>query len=569
MLATGNVSFLATTTKQEASGAHKESRTYNLDVPSITNAPRGADLQTHPPQMCDNESQKYDNSTEMETDGFQTVAGKRRRNNNSSDEESHPTKRDPHRFDKKQPPKTMKLHTIRFKLAHYMSPLAFAKRLKEQFPNIRYKNLSIGKKPRELFLTPLDTYTFLALTNEKVKGKIFGDTEYEVLFTKTDRKELYSQKLEKHLNTVVLLGIQEPTTELTDALHSIGIEVTAARAIMHQDGSPAGRIWVQLQNREKAQRLITEGVIPLYGLNIKVSPYELGPRPRRCNLCQSFEHKASDCHNVSKCSKCTLQHLTKDCPQRGNRELALKCANCGQAHKTNAAFCHLYLEKKQQITYAQIAKGRKPIKKAPPKPKEVTPTNRPKPTQEVKNHTPSPSGGNFPELQEVITPKGDMVLPPPKPKRERKPRRKQNKTQKMENNGSDSEDTEIEPTPPSNTIQDTGNVAKPIVDLEQMINNKITEQMVQLKKDMQQKMAALERKMEQQLQHTIGVVTESVQGQLTAQFSSLSETLNCQMEHKMLQLMNSQTQTLQSSILQVVRSELNRAHGDAKHTHVK
>ena len=51
--------------------------------------------------------------------------------------------------------------------------------------------------------------------------------------------------------------------------------------------------------------------------------YEI-PRHRRCYICQRPGHLAKDCINSTACSRCSLEHSSRDCPPHSE----LKCVNC-------------------------------------------------------------------------------------------------------------------------------------------------------------------------------------------------------------------------------------------------
>ena len=413
--------------------------------------------------------------------------------------------RDPDRFRNNPPPKNMKIHPIKFSLPHHVTTFEFNKMLKEHIPRGKYQNLTPGKKPRELYLRPLDTFTFLAITGEKARGRTsFGEIPFEVVFTRQDRRDRYDEKMEDYLNTIVLQNIYEPTPELEAALHSAGLEPVKLKAVVHQDGSKAGRTWVQLKCREKAQKIITTGFLVLEDIQIKVFPYELGPRPRRCTQCQSFDHKVQDCKNTSKCSKCSLEHNTQECPNRGNRQLPLKCANCHQAHKTNASFCEQYLEKKKAMSYAQIAKGRKNNKTLAQKPKTTQDIRKKADTvvqEATKEIPPQPNQeGEFPALpiaenkQSGDTPKEQRL---PRPPRKGKSQELAKTEQEIKN--------PIKETQQENTH----------TDFEDLINRKIKEQMKELQVELQQQMETFEKKMEEKFSQNIASAIEVVRTDMT------------------------------------------------------
>ena len=62
----------------------------------------------------------------------------------------------------------------------------------------------------------------------------------------------------------------------------------------------------------------------------------------RCNSCQEPGHSTKDCRNNQiKCPLCSLEHLYKDCPFKGNKR-AYKCANCELNHGAAFSNCTIF-----------------------------------------------------------------------------------------------------------------------------------------------------------------------------------------------------------------------------------
>jgi len=64
----------------------------------------------------------------------------------------------------------------------------------------------------------------------------------------------------------------------------------------------------------------------------------------QCKNCQAFGHSASNCFLQYRCVKCADSHQPGNCPRNNDRNIPLKCANCGQEHTANFSGCSKRLE---------------------------------------------------------------------------------------------------------------------------------------------------------------------------------------------------------------------------------
>ena len=223
-----------------------------------------------------------------------------------------------------------------------------------------------------------DPTAYKAITEGQRAGELGPHYKWRANISREERRSNYASSLNTHLRTVILLGVVH-TKELEGEFQKAGIAVNAFKDILTKDHQGTNKCWVELRDVSVAQAIKTQGYVLLDGLKIRAQPYELGPRPKRCYRCQSFQHLAKDCKRDPKCSRCTEGHLTKQCP-RFKKEWTtgqstpevIKCANCGGSHKTNADFCPTYLAEKRRQAWAKMAKGAKqtpaPTKKGAKKP---------------------------------------------------------------------------------------------------------------------------------------------------------------------------------------------------------
>ena len=234
--------------------------------------------------------------------------------------------------------------------------------LRERYTGAKYTFTVDSREKGVFFITPQDPASYKMLTGGLKKGKLNDKYHFNSLISREERRSNYASSLNKHLRTVVLVGI-ELSEDLIEEFKKANIGVLACKEIHTKDGKSTGKCWVELEDMDVAQSIKTQGYMLLDTLKIRVQPYELGPRPKRCYRCQSFRHLAKACREPPKCSRCTEGHLTKQCPRFRKAQNAghpapevLKCANCGGEHKTNADFCKVYLANKKHLTWAQIAK---------------------------------------------------------------------------------------------------------------------------------------------------------------------------------------------------------------------
>ena len=69
--------------------------------------------------------------------------------------------------------------------------------------------------------------------------------------------------------------------------------------------------------------------------------------PQQCFNCQKFGHHARTCRSeIQTCRYCAGRHHSHQC--KDNKQLTLKCANCGQEHATTSHLCPKRMEAKNK-----------------------------------------------------------------------------------------------------------------------------------------------------------------------------------------------------------------------------
>lgn len=68
----------------------------------------------------------------------------------------------------------------------------------------------------------------------------------------------------------------------------------------------------------------------------------------QCYRCQGFGHASRNCNRPARCVKCSLDHITSQCPTKGSIE-SVRCCNCKQDHPANYSQCKERLKYLERI----------------------------------------------------------------------------------------------------------------------------------------------------------------------------------------------------------------------------
>ena len=69
-------------------------------------------------------------------------------------------------------------------------------------------------------------------------------------------------------------------------------------------------------------------------------------KPWQCYNCQNFGHNADQCHSQTRCSFCSRNHQSRECPNR-NSDSEAKCPNCSGNHTSSYGGCKYIKEAKR------------------------------------------------------------------------------------------------------------------------------------------------------------------------------------------------------------------------------
>lgn len=77
---------------------------------------------------------------------------------------------------------------------------------------------------------------------------------------------------------------------------------------------------------------------------VEIQPYKpIRNQGTQCFRCQGFGHASRNCNRQARCVKCSLGHLTSECPHQGAVDTA-RCCNCQQDHPANFSQCSVRLK---------------------------------------------------------------------------------------------------------------------------------------------------------------------------------------------------------------------------------
>ncbi|GBM09467.1 hypothetical protein AVEN_63659-1 [Araneus ventricosus] len=93
--------------------------------------------------------------------------------------------------------------------------------------------------------------------------------------------------------------------------------------------------------------LPSENIRDIYNLKtlgytiVKVEPYE-NKQSHQCFNCQLWNHGSKGCRLNPKCVVCAGNHASKECLNKGNSDVQVKCTNCNGPHTANYRGCPKY-----------------------------------------------------------------------------------------------------------------------------------------------------------------------------------------------------------------------------------
>ncbi|KIV98951.1 uncharacterized protein PV09_09336 [Verruconis gallopava] len=115
-------------------------------------------------------------------------------------------------------------------------------------------------------------------------------------------------------------------------------------------------IIVEFTRPEDANKIIDEGLV-WQGEMCQSERYERQCRLKQCFKCQAYGHIGTQCKAAKTCGYCALEHDSRDCPSKGDRDAPRKCAACHGAHE---AWNRLCPSRKNELAKVRVAYASRP-----------------------------------------------------------------------------------------------------------------------------------------------------------------------------------------------------------------
>ncbi|KAF8785183.1 Nucleic-acid-binding protein transposon like protein [Argiope bruennichi] len=177
--------------------------------------------------------------------------------------------------------------------------------------------------------------------------KLFAETSDDVrkltkyLHEQTKEYFVIADRAEKPIK-VVLKGLplnidtEEIKTELTEKGFRVD-KINQLRRFKTKEPLPIYQIHLfKTGNIQEIYKLET-----LMYFMIRVEKY-VTKQNHQCYNCQLWNHGSNGCKLQPKCVICAENHPSKECPNKGEKEAEVKCANCGAPHTANYRGCPRY-----------------------------------------------------------------------------------------------------------------------------------------------------------------------------------------------------------------------------------
>lgn len=80
---------------------------------------------------------------------------------------------------------------------------------------------------------------------------------------------------------------------------------------------------------------------------IKWKAYRSSRKITQCFQCQEYGHGITNCHNLPRCVKCSVPHLTKNCTNPSSNPVIY--TNCQRPHLATYRLCPKYIEDSSKV----------------------------------------------------------------------------------------------------------------------------------------------------------------------------------------------------------------------------
>lgn len=192
---------------------------------------------------------------------------------------------------------------------------------------------------------------------QETKVQVYTEKSYRniINFFDENKKSYYTYQLKSAKGlSVVLKGIESsvPTTEIKEALESVGYEVKSIQNVVNKNKIPQPLFRVEI--RFDKHTVNKNESHPIYSLRyllhrrITVEQPHKRRSPVQCQNCQEFGHTRTYCKLPAVCVICGNLHKTVECKNPKDDPSLKKCSNCGQNHTANYRGCKVFIEMKKR-----------------------------------------------------------------------------------------------------------------------------------------------------------------------------------------------------------------------------
>ena len=187
---------------------------------------------------------------------------------------------------------------------------------------------------------------------ETLNIRVQSEMDYRIATTVLDEKKIhfnsYKLKSERTLKVVLRnvpsdIDVETIQSELNDLGYPVSSVFQFSKNV-EGNKIPIPVYFLELPNTTANKTIFN--LTNFMHLKVDVAPYRRKNQPTQCHRCQRYGHAKSGCHNPPRCVKCSLDHMTVDCPTKGRIENP-KCALCQGPHAASFRGCPKYPKPRQ------------------------------------------------------------------------------------------------------------------------------------------------------------------------------------------------------------------------------
>jgi hypothetical protein len=216
--------------------------------------------------------------------------------------------------------------------------------LKQQLNDVKIADIQLARSGA-FTIYSTDVQSFNRLLNELasiISG--MGQPDAKVYVPRSIQRIKDTEKLA----FVKRVDLEIPEDRITEALKTVGLEVTNVTRLTGKDGkTPTRTVKIAFSDVHNRNTFVHTG-LQVDCMHFTAEPASQNSKPVQCFICLKYNHVAKYCKTKQQvCARCGDNHRMDQCTVASD---AVKCYNCKGNHIATSNDCSLYREQEKRIT---------------------------------------------------------------------------------------------------------------------------------------------------------------------------------------------------------------------------